>query len=145
MIISFGCSKNDYFFDKETFQKDHVTYMDYEAYQNPMRLEFEYWNQAETRNIFSFSEEEIRFVFNELKKSERIDSKVEKSKLIDGVPRYVWFFVRHLDNENSGNIVLHVDVNENKVAEVKEGEYVKITDALWNYLMEIEKREENAS
>lgn len=145
LFIVLGCSHNEYFFDKDTFQKDHVTYMDYEAYQKPMRLEFEYWylrdrfrSQEQTKNIFSWDDEEIRFVFDELKKSKRIEE-----NLISVAPRYVWFFVRRMDTENGGEIVLLADVGENKVAEVGEGKYVKITDELWNFLMEVEKRKEN--
>jgi hypothetical protein len=118
LFIVLGCSNNEYFFDKDTFQKDHVTYMDHEAYQKPMRLEFEYWDlrdrdkyQGQTKNIFSLDEKEIRFVFDELKKSKRIE---EKFGSVDS--RYVWFSVRRMDTENGGEIVLLVDVGENKVA-----------------------------
>jgi hypothetical protein len=42
-----------------------------------------------------------------------------------------------------GEIVLLTDVGENKVAVVGEDKYVKITDELWNFLVEVEKRKEN--
>lgn len=145
LFIVLGCSQNDYFFDKDAFQKDHVTYMDYEAYQNPMRLEFEYWDlrdrnryQDQTKNIISLDEEEIQFVFDELKKSKRIEE-----NHVSVAPRYVWFFVKRMDTEHGGEIVLLVDINENKVAEIGEGKYVKVTDELWNFLMEVESRKEN--
>lgn len=138
-----GCSNEEYFFDKDTFTKDHITYMNYDAYQKPLRLEFEYWSREKTKNIFSMNEEEIRFVFEELKKSERIVSKPLEAQLVKGVPRYVWFFVRRLEDENGGEIVLHADINKNKVAEVYNGTYVTITEDLWNFLLEVERRKEN--
>jgi hypothetical protein len=139
LLFLSACSGEDYFFNKNEFQRDHVTYMAYEDYRKPMRLEFVFWGHDPSKDVFSLNEEEIRFVFHELKNSLQIGSEAEKNKLIKQVPRYASVIVRRMDTEDGGEIVLNADVNVNKVSEVYEG--VKITEELWDYLQVVEQRE----
>ena len=51
--------------------------------------------------------------------------------------RFVWFLIR---NGLRGNIIQHVDLMGNGIAETDQGTYVKITDDLHEYLVELQEK-----
>lgn len=67
LIIVFY-SIHTYFFNPFTFERDSITYLPFKYYKNPMF--YSYWNYD--KNISEeriYNEEEIRFIYKELKKS----------------------------------------------------------------------------
>lgn len=96
-------------------------------------IELEYWNKKETENYWISDQEDVRFVYNELVKSEIVNFE----DYPENRERYVWFFIR---NGLRGEIIQHVDLMENGIAETDQGTYVKITDDLHEYLVQLQEK-----
>ncbi|MBO8155588.1 MAG: hypothetical protein H0Z32_03915 [Bacillaceae bacterium] len=137
-----ACESDRYFFSKREYVQDKVTYLEYKDYKNPLRISYEFWLENGTKNLWVTDEGEMKFVIRELKKSLPLATEKQKEELVDGVPRYVWFFLREHEKDPS-RILLHVDVNEKGIAKIGGNLYVELTDDLWNYLQEVELRAEN--
>ncbi|RKD29508.1 hypothetical protein [Thermohalobacter berrensis] len=135
-ILSVGCSKGDYLFEKKSFKKDEITYLDWKEYRGKIRITYEFWNVSPTKNIWSTSQEEVRFIFDELKKSKEVNS----SKY-EGISRYAIVVVKRLEDKR--NLLVFV-INKNGILKIG-NKYFKVTDKLWNHLLKVEKREENVS
>lgn len=127
-----------FFFNPLTFQKVIGIDRPWYEYRKPLYVEYEYWNTPKPKNICSYEEQEIKFIFKELNRSEEVDSE----QYFGGGRRLVWFFIRRLSDTD---IILVVDVTSNKTAQIGDNKYVRITDELWNYLLQVQQREENAS
>lgn len=102
-------------------------------FEKSVGIELEYWNKEETENYWINDHEDVRFVYKELVKSEIVD--------IEDYPknreRFVWFFIR---NGLRGEIIQHVDLMENGIAETDQGTYVRLTDDLHEYLVELQEK-----
>lgn len=96
-------------------------------------IELEYWNKEETENYWISDHEDVRFVYNELAKSEVVDFE----DYPENRERFVWFFIR---NGLRGEIIQHVDLMENGIAETDQGTYVKITKDLHDYLVNLQEK-----
>lgn len=103
-------------------------------FKRPIRLELEYWNTEDPENYWVNNEDKIKFVYSELTKSEIVnyDDYNENRGL------FIWLVIRRLDNDN---IIQHVHVLNNGIAEIDEGIYVKLTDELWSYLESLQERD----
>jgi len=96
-------------------------------------IELEYWNKRDTENYWISDHEDLRFVYQELVKSE----KVYFEDYPENRERFVWFLIR---NGLRGENIQHVDLMVNGIAETDEGIYVKITDDLHDYLVELQEK-----
>jgi hypothetical protein len=96
-------------------------------------IELEYWNKEETENYWISNHEDIRFVYNELIKSEIVDFE----DYPENRERFVWFLIR---NGLRGEIIQQVDLMENGIAETDQGTYVKITEDLHDYLIKLQEK-----
>lgn len=95
-------------------------------------IELEYWNKEETENYWISDHEDVRFVYNELVKSEIVDFE----DYPENRERFVWFLIR---NGLRGEIIQQVDLMENGIAETDQGTYVKITEDLHDYLVDLQE------
>jgi hypothetical protein len=96
-------------------------------------IELEYWNKEETENYWISDHEQVRFVYNELVKSEKVDFE----DYPENRERFAWFLIR---NGLRGEIIQHVDLMENGIAETDQGTYVKITEDLHDYLVNLQEK-----
>lgn len=96
-------------------------------------IELEYWNNEETENYWIGDHEDLRFVYEELVKSEVVNFE----DYPDNRERFVWLLMR---NGLRGNIIQHVDLMANGIAETDEGTYVKVTDELYDYLIQLQEK-----
>lgn len=102
-------------------------------FKNTVGLELEYWNVSPPENFWIENTEEVKFVYRQLTKSKIVDYE----DYPDNRKRFVWFLIK---NGFEGNVIQHVDVMENGIAETDEGIYIKVTDELWDFLVEIQNR-----
>jgi hypothetical protein len=129
IVSGFILLNTSYFYNPLTFEKDHITYLEWDWYKKPLVLEYSVLENEEGWKIFKINDQkEVKFVFNQLKKSPFIhDEEFESS---DGIRELV---IR----SNSGGIVLRVRQKSDNTFQVKNNTpnlYIDLTEDLMELL-----------
>lgn len=102
IIVGIVYGINQFYFNPVTFNDLGLKNNQWYKYNKTLEVDLEYWNKEDTEIYLIKEADKIRFMYNEIKKSEVV-TKEEYCKK----PRYVWFNIR---KENEGVILLHLDV-----------------------------------
>ena len=127
-LIIFLClfSNNRYFFNPVFYKKDKITYLPWTLYKNPMSIEYNSLDLNSTdglKTIKIMNNQEIKVVFDELKKSQQISEYDDKnSRLLNEI------IIRPSDGSVDLDIFISAD---GKFAQVKStNTFVKLTNKL---------------